>query len=106
MATPVFSDNALDECISRALAAGPTPTRAQQQRAWERVRQRAEQQVQLAADEAIAWEAPLRQFLQALIGVARALISSDEALQRAHTRHRGCQFALRGALHGGFAFAC
>lgn len=106
MATPIFSDEALDDCIRCALAAGPAPTRAQQQHAWERVRQRAERQVQLPIGEPIELEPWPRRLVHALVGAARALISSDEALLRAHSRHRACQFTLHGALHGGFAFAC
>lgn len=108
MGTPVFSDKALDACIARALAVEPALTRDRQQRAWERVRQRAEQQVQLPPEgesRMRAWGIAFMRTGRSLLRLIRTLISNDEALLRAHARPCAFQPWLRSALHGGFVFA-
>jgi len=107
MATPVFSDKALDACIARSLSIGPAVTSAQQLRAWERVRLRAEQQVQLppldAARKPLAVRAAALLTSTAL-ALLRTLISNDEMLLRAYSRPHCPQRCLCGTLCGGFGF--
>lgn len=116
MAMPVFSDKALDACIARSASVGPTVTRMQRQQAWERVRQRAEQQHQLPPlSAAIAQrrvsDVPPRAFAlltNTTLTLARALhtlISNEEALLRAYSRPQPIQRRLRGTFHGGFVLS-
>lgn len=116
MAMPVFSDKALDACIARSVGVGPTVTRMQRQQAWERVRQRAEQQTQLpplsaaVAPQGMS-ELPPRAvalLTHTTLKLARALhtlISNEEALLRAYSRPQPIQRRLRCTFHGGFALS-
>lgn len=116
MAMPVYSDKALDACIARSVVVGPTVSRMQQQQAWERVRQRAEQQTQLppiaasvvqrgVSDTPPRAVALLTHTTLKLARALHTLISNEEALLRAYSRPQPIQRRLRGTFHGGFVLS-